>query len=75
MSKVIAVMSMSVDGFVADPSDGVAEVFDWYFSGDVEIPMPHPGSDMTFRVSPASARAPQGFDGRGRCVPDRAAHL
>lgn len=55
MDKVIAVMSMSVDGYVADPSDGVAEVFDWYFSGDVEIPMPHPGSDMTFRVSPASA--------------------
>jgi dihydrofolate reductase len=55
MSKVIAVMSMSVDGFIADASDGVAEVFDWYFSGAVEIPMPHPASDMTFRVSPASA--------------------
>ena len=55
LSKVIAVMSLSVDGYVADASDGVAEVFDWYFSGDVEIPMPHPGSDMTFRVSPASA--------------------
>ena len=55
MGKVIAVMSMSVDGYVADARDGVAEVFDWYFSGDVAIPMPHPGSDMTFRVSPASA--------------------
>jgi dihydrofolate reductase len=55
MSKVIAVMSMSVDGFIADASDGLAEVFDWYFSGAVEIPMPHPASDMTFRVSPASA--------------------
>ena len=53
-AKVIALMSMSLDGFVADPDDGVDEVFDWYFSGDVEVPMG--GSDpMTFRVSPASA--------------------
>jgi hypothetical protein len=36
-SKVVAIMSMSLDGYVADPHDGVAEVFDWYFnSGDVE---------------------------------------
>jgi dihydrofolate reductase len=54
MSKVIALMSMSLDGYVADPGDGVNEVFDWYFSGDIEIPIG--GSDpMTFRVSPASA--------------------
>ena len=53
-SKVIALMSMSLDGFVADPNDGVAEVFAWYFSGDVEIPVG--GSDpMTFRVSRPSA--------------------
>lgn len=32
MSKVIALMSMSLDGYVADPSNGVAEVFDWYFT-------------------------------------------
>src|SRR5687768_4213794 len=38
MSKVVAIMSMSLDGYVADRNDGVAEVFDWYFtSGDVEI--------------------------------------
>ena len=61
MSKVIAVMSISVDGYIADATDGVAEVFDWYFSGDVEIPMPHPGSDMTFRVSPASAEHLKGL--------------
>ncbi|MDB5106336.1 MAG: Dihydrofolate reductase [Fibrobacteres bacterium] len=54
MSKVIALMSMSLDGFVADPEDGVAEVFDWYFSGDVEIPIGG-GDPMTFRVSPPSA--------------------
>ena len=54
VSKVIALMSMSLDGYVADLNDCVAEVFDWYFSGDVEIPIG--GSDpMTFRVSRPSA--------------------
>ena len=55
MTKTVAVMSMSLDGYVADANDGVAEVFDWYFSGDVEIPMPSTGSDMTFHVSAPSA--------------------
>lgn len=56
MSKVIAIMSMSLDGFVADPKDGVAEVFDWYFnSGNVEVR--NGGADpMTFKVSEPSAR-------------------
>jgi len=55
VSKVVAIMSMSLDGFVADPDDGVGEVFDWYFnSGDVEIDSG--GSNpMTFRVSLPSA--------------------
>jgi dihydrofolate reductase len=47
---------MSLDGYVADFNDGVAEVFDWYFtSGDVEI---HTGGSdaMTFRVSGPSAQ-------------------
>ena len=55
MSKVVAIMSMSLDGFVADPNDGVGEVFDWYMSsGDVEF---HTGGSdpMTFRVSRPSA--------------------
>ena len=39
MTKVVAIMSMSLDGYVADLDDGVAEVFDWYFtSGGVEVP-------------------------------------
>ena len=55
MSKVVPIMSMSLDGYVADPNDGVAEVFDWYFtSGDVEF---HTGGSdpMTFKVSGPSA--------------------
>ena len=55
MTKVIAIMSMSLDGYVADANDGVAEVFDWYFSGDVEFPTASGTSGMTFRVSPPSA--------------------
>src|SRR3954470_977292 len=56
MSKIVAIMSMSLDGYVADRNDGVAEVFDWYFkSGDVEF---HTGGSdpMTFKVSAPSAR-------------------
>jgi dihydrofolate reductase len=55
MSKVIAIMSMSLDGYVADRNDGVAEVFDWQFtSGDVEINTG--GADaMTLKVSGPSA--------------------
>jgi dihydrofolate reductase len=56
VSKLIAIMTMSLDGFVADRNDGVAEVFDWYMhSGDVEV---HTGGGdpMTFHVSEPSAR-------------------
>ena len=55
MSKLVAIMSMSLDGYVADLNDGVGEVFDWYFhSGDVEF---HTGGSdpMTFKVSAPSA--------------------
>jgi dihydrofolate reductase len=55
MTKVVAIMSMSLDGYVADPNDGVAEVFDWYFSGEVEVPTASGSSGMTFRVSAPSA--------------------
>src|SRR5215203_5007456 len=55
MSKVVAIMSMSLDGYVADRNDGVAEVFDWYVnSGNIEFETG--GSDpMTFNVSEPSA--------------------
>ncbi len=55
MSKVVAIMSMSLDGYVADRNDGVGDVFDWYFnSGDVDFDTG--GADpMTFKVSGPSA--------------------
>ena len=53
MAKVIAIMSMSLDGYVADRDDGVVEVFDWYMAGDIDVPTPSP--EWTFRVSAPSA--------------------
>src|SRR5215204_1827466 len=53
MAKVIAMMSMSLDGFVADKGDGVTEVFDWYMAGDVAVPTAAP--EWTFQVSAPSA--------------------
>ena len=61
MSKVVAIMSMSLDGYIADLNDGVAEVFDWYLtSGDVEF---HTGGSdpMTFKVSGPSAEHLRGL--------------
>ena len=55
MSKVVAIMSMSLDGFVADSNDGPGDVFDWQFtSGDVALNTG--GADpMTMKVSAPSA--------------------
>src|SRR4051794_27302752 len=61
MSKVVAIMSMSLDGYVADLEDGVSEVFDWYVnSGDTEVDTG--GSDpMTFKMSRPSAEHLRGL--------------
>ena len=75
MSKVVAIMSMSLDGFVADLDDGVAEVFDWYFtSGNVEF---HTGGSdpMTFKVSAAERRAPSQSHVRTWRHADRSTHV
>ncbi len=61
MGKVAMGLTMSLDGFIAGPNDGPAQplgeggmrLFDWYSSGDVDYEMP--GTEMVFRVSPASA--------------------
>lgn len=50
---VSASFCMSLDGFVARPDDSVGALFDWYSSGDVEVPMV--GYPITFRVATASA--------------------
>ncbi len=38
MSKVYTHMTMSLDGFIADPQDGIDELFGWYGAGDVTVP-------------------------------------
>lgn len=53
MGKVVADMSMSLDGFIADESDGVQELFGWYGNGNVEVKTADPR--WTFQVSEASA--------------------
>jgi dihydrofolate reductase len=61
MSKVIFNMTMSVDGFVAGPNDGPdnglgdggAGLFEWYFSGDTEVPIAD--GQMVLKVSAVSA--------------------
>ncbi len=53
MAKVIAALTMSVDGFIAHADDSVGHLFDWYDSGDVEVRWP--GMNMVSRVTPASA--------------------
>ncbi len=49
MSKVIFNISMSLDGYVAEPNDDPSQLHEWYFSGDTEIP------GTPFKVSKASA--------------------
>jgi dihydrofolate reductase len=55
MSKLIGIMTMSLDGYVADREGSVAAVMRWYMaSGDTEV---HTGGSdpMTLRMSAASA--------------------
>ena len=55
MSKLIGIMTMSLDGFVADRAGNVADVMRWYMaSGDTEV---HTGGadPMSLRMSAASA--------------------
>lgn len=53
MAKVMTHMCMSLDGFVAQPDDNPAELFDWYWNGDVVVPSAQEG--MTFSVDASSA--------------------
>jgi dihydrofolate reductase len=54
MTKVLTHMCMSLDGFVARPDDNPAELFDWYWGGDVMVPSAQ--EQLSFSVDAASAR-------------------
>src|SRR5215213_1940611 len=53
MARVLTHMCMSLDGFVAQPDDHPAELFDWYWSGDVVVPSAQ--ESMNFSVDAATA--------------------
>jgi len=53
MGKVLTHMTMSLDGFIANPDDTPGELFDWYGAGDVSVPSANP--DVSFDVDAASA--------------------
>ena len=54
MGKVLAEMSMSLDGYVAGPDDQVDALHGWYLNGEVETPAGPSG--FSFRTSAASAQ-------------------
>lgn len=53
MGKVLTHMSMSLDGYIAQPDDNPAELFEWYGAGDVSVPSAN--EDVKFQVDEASA--------------------
>jgi len=53
MTQVIANMTMSLDGFIADEQDGIEHLFGWFGNGEVETPTAVP--EFTFRTTQASA--------------------
>jgi dihydrofolate reductase len=55
MGKVCTHMTMSLDGFIADPNDEVGELFDWYEAGDVSVPSAN--ENISFEVDEAGAEA------------------
>ncbi|WP_026402426.1 dihydrofolate reductase family protein [Actinomadura rifamycini] len=54
MGKVLTHMTMSLDGFVADPNDQVGELFDWYETGEINVP--NPNETVSFQVDEAGAQ-------------------
>jgi dihydrofolate reductase len=61
MGKVFTHMTMSLDGFIADPDDQVEELFEWYGAGDVAVSSAN--TDISFSVDEASAGVLQDLTG------------
>ena len=55
MGIVLSHMTMSLDGYIAQPDDQPAELFDWYAAGDVLVP--NPNDAITMEVDDESAKA------------------
>ena len=52
MGKVVSHMTMSLDGFIAEPDDQVGELFDWYGAGDTHVTSAN--EDVQFDLDAAS---------------------
>ena len=59
MSTVHTHMTMSLDGFIADPNDGIDELFGWYGAGEVALPSANP--DIGFSLDQDSAELLRGY--------------
>jgi dihydrofolate reductase len=55
MGKVFTHMTMSLDGYIADPDDRPGELFDWYEAGEVSVASAN--EDVAFDVDESSAEA------------------
>jgi dihydrofolate reductase len=53
MGKIFTHLTMSLDGFIANPDDTPGEIFDWYQAGDVSFPSAN--EDISLEVDEASA--------------------
>jgi dihydrofolate reductase len=53
MAKVLTHMTMSLDGYIADPDDQPGELFDWYEAGDTSVASAN--ENVAFAVDQASA--------------------
>jgi dihydrofolate reductase len=58
MAEVVANMSMSLDGFIADPHDEVGPLFEWYRAGPVTTPTA--SEQWSFKTDEASAEQLRG---------------
>ena len=54
MAKVIWDVTMSLDGFIADPKDDPGRIFDWYFKGDT--PSAFSQANLAFRLTREDAK-------------------
>jgi dihydrofolate reductase len=61
MSMVHTHMTMSLDGFIADPEDGIDELFGWYGAGDVSLPTAN--EQISFSVDSDSAELLKSYMG------------
>jgi dihydrofolate reductase len=53
MSTVFTHMTMSLDGYIAEPDNQIGELFEWYQAGDVLVP--NPNEQVVMTVDEASA--------------------